>query len=320
MNIEHLRTLITVAHTLHFSRAAKILHLSQPAISHHIRALEEYFKQPLFERRGREIELTPFAAKLLPRAEKMLALYQEIESFSLKEDGKPLTISTSNTIGEYMLADLISHFMTAEKIPADRLRTFVKTTDEALSCVEEGTSDIALIEGKVNDPAFQYAVFAQDEMIPVVSPAYSLDPKASLNDLSQAGWVMREEGCTMREHTKTFVKGLGLPYEELQILPMNNNRLLRESVIKGLGVGLLSRRSIDKELKEGKLIRILTQPPSHYRPLHIVKRAGPFSHSLAHLFWNFVLSPHQSDESRDKREIEIPIPFPRTAKVKKNNT
>jgi len=198
--------------------------------------------------------------KLLPRVEKMLALYQDIESLSLKDDSSPLIIETSNTIGEYMLADIVSRFIATENIPANRLITRVTTTYEALQSLENEKSDIALIEGKVSDPVFQSAVFSQDEMIPVVSPAYPLKQNPSLEDLTHATWVMREEGCMMRKHTETFVRGLGIPYDKLIILSMNNNRLLRQSVINGLGIGLLSRRTIEKELKDGSLIRIMTYP------------------------------------------------------------
>lgn len=297
MNLEHLRTFITVAHTLHFSRAAKILHLSQPAISHHIHALEEFFQQPLFERRAREVYLTPFAMKLLPRVEKMLALYQDIEALSLKDDSSPLTIETSNTIGEYMLADIVSRFIAAENIPANRLITRVTTTYEALQSLEYEKSDIALIEGKVGDPVFQSAVFSQDEMIPVVSPSYPLKQNPSLEDLTHATWVMREEGCMMRKHTETFVRGLGIPYDKLNILSMNNNRLLRQSVINGLGIGLLSRRTIEKELKDGSLIRIMTHPPSYHRPLHIVRRSGALTTYIARRFWDFVVNALDNEEN-----------------------
>ncbi|WP_028986394.1 LysR family transcriptional regulator [Thermicanus aegyptius] len=296
LNIDHLRTFVTVARTRHFSRAAKILHLSQPAISHHIHSLEDYFKAPLFDRRPREILLTPFSERLLPRVEKLLELYQELESFSLREDKPPLSIAASNTIGEYMLADLIRSFLSQERLPYDRLNARVMTTKEALDSVEKGECDIALIEGKVSDPVFTYAVFAQDEMLPVAASTYPLTQNATLVELAEATWVMREEGCMMRLHAESFIQTIGLPVERLHILSMNNNHLLKQSIKNGLGVGLLPRRTIEKELRDGSLIRIHTQPSSHDRPLHIVRRNGPFPSFIAHLFWDFVAGSRQSGD------------------------
>ncbi|MDY0323482.1 MAG: LysR family transcriptional regulator [Candidatus Carbobacillus sp.] len=285
MNIDHLKTFVTVAKTQSFSRAAELLNLSQPAVSHHIRALESHFSQALFERQPRQVILTPFGKKLMPHAEALLDMYYNMEAFALKNDEGPLHISTSNTIGEYMLFDLIKAFVEKEGIRFDQIQPHVSTTENALLQVEKGVAHIALVEGRVPEGPFTYAVFAQDEMIPVIR--HDLQ---NTHPIRKGPWVMRENGCTMRSHTESYIEQLGLSMDDLEIIVFNNNRLVKQGVLKGLGVGLLPLRSVQEELAEGSLVRLPLTPPAYYRPLYMVRLKGAFPSRIARLFWDTLLN------------------------------
>ncbi|PTQ56827.1 MAG: Regulatory protein CysB [Candidatus Carbobacillus altaicus] len=285
MNIDHLKTFVTVAKTKSFSRAAELLNLSQPAVSHHIRALEVHFSQALFERQPRQIVLTAFGRKLIPHAEALLDMYYNMEAYALKNDESPLHISTSNTIGEYFLFDLMKSFIEKEGIRFDQIHPYVSTTEDALHQVEKGLAHIALVEGRIPEGPFTYAVFAQDEMIPVIRR--DLHTK---KDVVKGPWVMREVGCTMRAHTEHYIEQLGLALDQLDIISFNNNRLVKQGVVKGLGVGLLPLRSVQEEIDKDVLIRLPLVPPSYYRPLYMVRLKGPFPSRIARLFWETLLN------------------------------
>ncbi len=138
----------TVARHLNFTRAAEELLLTQPAITQQIKALEEEFGVPLFDRNGGRVVLTSAGEALLPFADQMssisTAAFEAVTSAAGRNDGN-LALGASQTIGQYLLPRFVALFL--REYPRVNVTAISGNTDEMLEAVVEHRIQIALIEG-----------------------------------------------------------------------------------------------------------------------------------------------------------------------------
>src|ERR1700739_183247 len=143
-----IRVIRAVAHDLNFSRAAEELLLTQPAVTQQIKALEEEFGVPLFDRGGGHISLTPGGAALLPFADKMKTLSDEAAAAVAGAYGQQageLALGASQTIGQYLLPHLVAGFL--HSTPKVHVRARSGNTDSMIDALLAREIHLALIEG-----------------------------------------------------------------------------------------------------------------------------------------------------------------------------
>ncbi|UUZ79644.1 LysR family transcriptional regulator [Paenibacillus sp. P26] len=257
MIAETLKIFVTVAEQSNFSRAAKLLNLSQPGVSLHIRNLENEFGARLFHRSPQQVKLTEAGELLYERAKKILSLVDEArERIHLLRDEVTgtLRLGASFTIGEYVLPRVLADY--AATFPRVDVEVTIGNTGEIGQGVRGTELDIGLVEGKASHPDLTEQTFMQDEMIVVAPPEHPLCALRTVKPEKLGGqvWVLREKGSGTRDFSDRFISRYALQVERSYVL--NSDQGVKEAVAAGLGLAMLSRLVVRKELESGEVCRI----------------------------------------------------------------
>lgn len=191
-----LRVFVTVAEKLSFTKAAKELFVSQPAISKHISELESIYKVELFERQGGKIVLTNEGEMFLRHARAILEKYDELacemELLSGKFSGE-IRLGASTTIAQYLIAPLLADFIS--RFPSVKVTLMTGNSQQIEHALEEHRIDLGLVEGDSHKPNLKYSHFADDELVLVTSAQNPCGESFSvLPELISLPLVLRENG------------------------------------------------------------------------------------------------------------------------------
>lgn len=273
MSVEHLKVFVTVAEQKHFSRAAEALHLSQPGVSSHIRNLENEFGAKLLHRSSKQVKLTEAGALLYKQAKQILACYEEakqgIQQLQQVVTGT-LHVGASFTIGEYVLPRLLAEYV--DQYPLVDVQVQIGNTEEILRGVRAHKLDIGLVEGQVPFTDVYVESFMKDEMAIVAPSGHPLAKSkrpATADSLQDQVWIMREGGSGTREYSDRLLQHLGLSTKRTFVF--GSSQGVKEAVIAGLGIAVLSRWVVRKELASGELAEIRLNRRQEARTFSIVR-------------------------------------------------
>lgn len=262
MNIEQLfRIFLMLAKYQNFSRVAEKMHLSQPAVSQHIKNLEQLYDVPLFLR-ARKITLTPAGEALVPYAEQILALYKE--SFRAAKDQKLsktlIRVGTSLTIGDYILPQIVARYKKHMKDIFIQVK--VEKTKEVIRGLLEDEIDVALVIEETRRNSLVAEPFGEDEIVLILSPEHPWADKQELGieELAQANFIIMEAGShKLAEET---LRHLGIELNQLNSMELGSTEALKNSVENGLEIGIAFSSAVQRELQKGtlKMVRIAGHP------------------------------------------------------------
>lgn len=274
-------TFITVAEKKNFSRAAEVLNLTQPAISLQIQSMEEQFGVRLFERNNKRVELTQAGTLLLTYAEKILRLHQEAEQ-ALRDligivSGK-LVIGASFTIGEYILPRLLAVYTST--YPQVDVSVTISNTDSISERLMNNEIDVGLVEGVVSNKHMEVTPILQDEMVLVLPEHHRLAKLkiAEPHHVLDERLIMRESGSGTRQIVEAWFKDS--PGKPEKIIEFSSTQSIKEAVEAGLGISLLSKWTIRKEIQLGVLHAVRLSDPCLCREISLLWKKDRF-HSRA---------------------------------------
>ncbi|HBS26054.1 MAG TPA: LysR family transcriptional regulator [Gammaproteobacteria bacterium] len=274
-----LQVFITVAKILSFTKAAEVLHMTQPAVTFQVRQLEEYFNTRLFDRTHNKVTLTEAGKTVQSYAERIFVLYNEMEG-SVKEVtgdiSSALTVGASTTVAEYMLPALLGKFKS--RYPDVRLSLKVSNTDGVVSMVENNVIDLAVVEAPVNNKHLIVESCLMDQLIVAVHPTNPIAKMDNVNvkELLKYSFICREEGSGTREVIHDYLVAQGAESDCLSMcLELGSPESIKGAVEAGMGVSILSKVTIAKELKLGTLAAVPLDPPLE-RPFSFVRQRQKF--------------------------------------------
>lgn len=257
-----LKSLLETIRRGSFSAAAVHLNITQPAVSQHIRALEESFGVKLIAKRGNRPVPTPDGLRLFHHAEKIEAIYRAIERDMRNASGSVRTydVGATLTIGEYLLPPLLAEYHRLHE--RTRIRLAVQNTGRILERLTHGQLVLGVVEGPVDAMGLHLKPFFKDELLVVAAPNHPLVSKAgkrgiALKELLSSDLILREGGSGTRVVFERYLVGRGVdprrlsPYMEIESI--NTIKFLVRSE---LGVSVLSRLAVEEELRRGELARI----------------------------------------------------------------
>lgn len=291
-NLENFRLKVfrTVARHLSFRRAAEHLFLTQPAVTLQIKALEEELGVRLFDRAGGRVSLTHHGRMLLPHAEKMAAVALEAETQAAAGKGElagDLALGVSTTIAQYVLPRIIGAFL--EENPRVRLRLRSGNTEEVVRELVAGRVAIGLIEGPARHDEVRAEPFLEDELV-LVAPSDHGTGRMSSAELLQCRLLMREQGSGSRRVVEVALEKAGLRLKAFhEVLDLDSTEAIKAAVEAGLGVGIVSRTAITKELLLGTLKVVAVAGLRVSRNFSIVRRRGPEPRGAASVFRRFAV-------------------------------
>lgn len=256
--INQLRTFLTVARRLSFTRAAEELHLTQPAVSAHIRKLERAIGGPLFEQIGRRVSLTPVGQVMYQYAEQVLSLEDELRSAIADVQDVcqgTLAIGTSTTIGISVLPDLLRRYRQAN--PLVRLQLRIGNFSEVVHGLLDGHLDVGLMVNEVADAGFDERLDAvpvlADDLVLVVAPEHRWAdlPSVGPEDLIGEPFVLPGAGSRLRPQVEELLAPFGVVPD---VVAESNSLIAIARVVEtGIGVSIISRLAVADELAQGRL-------------------------------------------------------------------
>ena len=179
----------------------------------------------------------------------------------------PLRIAASFTIGEYLLPGIMLRWK--QDNPQARARLIIGNSTDVIAAVVGFDADVGFIEGRQTHPDLAVRRWLSDEMVIVAAPSHPLAGRvAGVRELTEAAWVLREEGSGTREATEDW---LGRRLGALDIeLELGSSHAIKRVLASGVGVGCMSRYAVADALAEGSLVELRTTLPKNSRALSIV--------------------------------------------------
>jgi DNA-binding transcriptional LysR family regulator len=257
MEDHKLKVFCTVAETKSFSKTSEIIHLTQPAVSLQIQALEEIYETKLFDRSSSTVSLTPSGEVLYKYAKEILALYATAEKVIGKLIGLvkgSITIGAGSNIGNYLLPSVITDFKNAN--PKIKIHLQVGNTKRVVELLNSGTIDLGLVEGDVVRQKMIVKKLISDELLVIVPPHHPWAKKKeiSISDITKESFIFREAGSGTRQIIEKFLARHGITPHDMKIsVVLGSTEAIKDAVECGLGISIISRWAARKESRYGTL-------------------------------------------------------------------
>lgn len=248
-----LSTFLAVLDAGRVSAAAKVLHLSQPAVTAQVRKLEESFGAALFVRSVRGVVPTEAGLRLAVYARSIRRLLDEAVAevaTTAEEQSGPLVIAASTTVAAHLLPPLLARFRALHRqVP---LRVRVGNTEEVVEDVREGRVPLGLVEGHARASGVRLEPFVDDEIVPVVGRDAPFTLRRA-RDLDSVPFLWREAGSGTRAVVERALRKAGITrggIRELDI-ELGSTEAIIGAAVAGLGVAFVSRWSVRAHLAAG---------------------------------------------------------------------
>ena len=289
-----LKVFRAVAAHASFRKASEALHLSQPAVSQHIHALEEELGARLFDRSGNRTSLTQAGKVLLRYAERSARILEEARTAVAKLDGElsgELRLGASTTVAQYILPRILGAFL--KDNPKVTLSVVSGNTEEIVALLLKDSIVLGMIEGPPLSKEVHIDKFLDDTMVLIASASHEWAGLASvpLNSLVEVPLLLREQGSGSRRVVEQALKRAGLPPGQLQIrMELDSTEAIISGVEAGLGLGFVSSWAIGKAFRLGTVVPVRVDGLEIHRDLTIVRRLGPPPEGVAASFQRFALA------------------------------
>lgn len=275
-----------------FSRAAEHLRLSQPTVSSHIRTLEQQVGTALLDRLGRDISPTRAGELLFQHGRRIMeakrALTEDLDRFLNRLEGQ-LLIGASTIPGEYLLPPLIGELHSVH--PRIETRLQIGDTLEILEKLSQGRVEVGFVGAQRGDiPDLQYQDFASDRLV-LVAPTRRWNGRTEidLEEFFSEPVVLREPGSGTRTMFERRLEQLGRSPSELNIVAeMGSTSAVKQAVLAGLGLAVLSHLAVQAEVQAGllKIVSLREVGPVERRfftVIHARRARSPLSEAF--LLW-----------------------------------
>lgn len=274
MNVTQLKTLIAVVDHRSFSEAARILGVSQPAVTMQVQALEADLGATLLDRGYRKVELTEAGRALMPYARRVIAELEEartaLEQLSGVVSGR-LTVAASTTPGQYVLPRLLGSFL--NEYPEVGITLRVYDTSEVVEHVENGDADLGMIGAEVHGARVHYEKLGTDDLVLICPPDHALASRRSVAfaDLTDEPFIVRESGSGTRMVAEDVIRHGGVEPGELKVvMELGTNEAIVSAVEGGMGLGIVSAQVAHKAIELGTVAQIASAGFPVARPLYLV--------------------------------------------------
>jgi DNA-binding transcriptional LysR family regulator len=246
--------------------AAAQLGLTQPAASMALAELERLLGAPLFDRHQRRLRLNEHGRDVLPRAREIVERLRELGAGARPQG--VLSIGASNTIGNYLVGDLLSGFVAAQ--PDVRISLRVANSAEVLQGVLDFELDVGCIEAPLTHPDVEVLPWRRDELKVCVRTDHPLASRRRLraDDLRGQRWILREAGSGTRSIFEDASRDALGPLDVA--LELGQSEAIRQAVIAGLGIACLPGIAIADAVASGQLVALHTPFLALRRALSLV--------------------------------------------------
>jgi DNA-binding transcriptional LysR family regulator len=274
MDIElaHLRTLAEIVRQRSFSRAADHLHLSQPAVSHHVRHLEAAAGVALLERLGKRVSLTTAGELLLEHARRVFreleAAGQGMQRLGGVVNGR-VRVGTGATASIYLLPRLFRQLRRGH--PEIELVVVTGNAPDIVAGVLRSELDVGIVTLPVPERRLHVSTFARDPLVAIVPPGREWRGRSALSaaEVARHPLILYEGGGLIRKVIDGWFRAART--RPRIAMELGNAEAIKELVSAGLGISIGSAITVTAEVRRGRLLAIPLTPPLQ-RDLGIIRR------------------------------------------------
>lgn len=257
-----INTFLTVCEYMNFTKAAEILCITQPAVSQHIKYLENTYNAKLFEYEGKKIKLTK-AGELLYQTSITMKHDEEYLKGKIKEEQLGITsikFGATLTIGEFILPAKLNDYFNKNKNKNMNIKItmIVENTKELLYKLEHGEIDFALVEGYFTKSEYNYVVYSKENYICVAGNDYEFKKKPKiLEDLLEETLIVREKGSGSRDILEKNLEEQNLSVNDFsKVIEIGNINSIKYLVKNNNGITSLYEAAVKEELENGTLQKV----------------------------------------------------------------
>ena len=268
-----LDTLLLVAEKKNFTRAAQVLSLTQPAVSHHISQLEQELGVRLFVRGNGDLMLTPEGETVLRYVRRMKALEKKMAE-ELQEAGKRLTrlrIGITHTAESRIVAEVLARY--TDENPGISITIVTDNINNLYDMLENFELDLAVVEGRSTRPELSALMLDTDYLVCVLANTHPLSHSSmiTLDEIRQEKLILRLPNSETRVRFEAALAASGESIADFQvILEVDNVATIKDLIRKNLGISILARSACMDELRKGKLTALPIENLSMTRETNLV--------------------------------------------------
>lgn len=267
------KTLIAVADYRNFTKAASVLCLTQPAVSHHISQLEDELGVSLFIRKKNGLELTPEGEIVVRYARRMSVLYNKLrkELTDIEKQPAKLCVGITHTAESNLTTEALARC--SSEAEGFSIMVVTDTINNLYNRLENYELDLAIVEGTGSPQSFSSLVLNTDFLVCVMSSENHLSGNAmiTLSELRNEPMILRLPSSATRIQFDSELRNLGDAPENYNIiLEVDNIATIKDLVKKNLGISVLPQSACQKEIRKGNLIALPIENLSMARETRIV--------------------------------------------------
>ena len=287
MTIRHIRMFVTVADQGGMSAAAKELHVSQPTVSQAIAELEKYYGVKLFERLSQRLYITKEGELMLSFSRHILDSFDRMEeAMDLTAEKPVLQLGCSVTVGTCLIHDILDRVK--EKMPNLQVLVTVTNSSDIEQAILTNEVDLGIVEGIIKSDELLTTPICEDELVLVCGKEHPLAKagKVTASMLQGQNYVSRESGSAERNQLEKKLEEQGIQF--VRSFCSTNTEAIKNAVIRGRGIAVLSRRMVEKELATGDIVVLFLDGVRATRNINLVIHKNKYISKGIKLFQELV--------------------------------
>ena len=293
-SLHQLKVFHKVALVMNYTRAARELGLTQPAVSIQLKQLEDNLDLPLFEKIGKKLFLTPAGQELKSFCDDLFERFDNIDM--------TLSALKGNLEGDFRLSAVSSakyftpHLLGAfhKRYPKVKLHLDIVNREQIIQRLQDNNDDLVIMGLVPQSMALTSHPFIDNHIVAVASPSHPLAGKRNvkLSELSEYPFIFREKGSGTRKVLEDFFQEKGLTIQPNMVL--GSSETIKQAVMADLGISALSRHSLTLELATNSLVELDIESFPLVRSWYLVHHEKKHLSPVAQAFINFALSPQEN--------------------------
>ena len=252
-------TFLMVCETMNFTEAARRLHITQPAVSQHIHFLEKEYDVRLFSYHNKQLYMTEageiLKKRLMTMKNDQLVLKQEMKGKEQKEES--LSLGVTMTIGEYAIVDKLADFLL--RYPEMNLHIHYGNTTQLLTLLDQGTINMALVEGNYPKENYEHRRYSTEDYIAVCASDHKFEAGIpnSMKELLYERLLVREAGSGTRNILEELLMARGMKIRDFEhYVEVENMHTIIRFLKKDCGISFMYKVAVEEELEKGILKEI----------------------------------------------------------------
>ena len=267
------RTLIRVIEEGGYTRAANTLHLTQPAVSHHIRQLETEYGLRVFRSDKKELSLTPEGKILVKYAKRALALDRTLRQAieDSRRSVRRLTVGLTPTAGENLMPQVLALY--CHEHPQVQINILTDTINNLYHRMELYELDLAVMEGALPGEKFSSVLVDTDYLCLITAPVHPFAQRQSikLEELKKERLILRPDKAGTRALFDSYLQSQGESVHSFNVMmELDNVAMIKDLVSQNLGVSIIAKSACRAEARSGKLAAVPIENASMSRDIRLI--------------------------------------------------